>query len=1339
MSDKKTIRLLITVWLLIHGSGGYGEELRFRRIDTSMGLPHNTVFCMTQDSYDFMWFGTRFGLCRYDGNDFITYNNSNSALGNHTIRDIVQKNDSLLNIATESGVFQMNIHTSRITPLPVDDAGTSPRVVDLALSGSGALWVASEGNGIYRIAGDSVRHFPYPMTVTGVFCDSRGRIFACAPDAGLFRYDPQTENFEQTDRSGIKPMTMFEDREGDIWIGTQGQGLVRLHGGELSDRTSVHLGSAQNVNIVRSIIERGNTLFIATEGGLVILQKESGATEIHTHRPDSETAIADNALYSLCSDREGGIWIGSYFRGISYLPPIVNRFESFPRKGSVNPVCGYAISSFYEYTDGVIIVTSEDNGFCYFDPQKKTFTPFERRGELSYNNIHDICTDRNDRLWIGTYLHGIDIYDVKKRRFGHIGSSPDGEGIHSNSLLRIFRDKENNLHLGTTLGASVYDAATGKITRQEITRSSVIRDIFQDRNGNIWYASMNRGLFRYNPVNAHWREYSVRTHAIPTDKTVCVRSDNSGNIWIGTEGFGILKYRYETDSFEIFDTDKGLPNNFIFSIECSDDYLWIGTTNGLCRYRPERQEAKVYTKTDGLASPYFNYNASRKTSSGDLYFGTVNGFFRFNPAELKENMHIPRCYITRLTVRDRRREIQRELSNTAVLNGPSGKIVLPHNRNNLQFDFVSLSYAHPTENRYKFYLQGFEQRWNEPTTTHSVEYNNLAPGNYAFMLQASNNDGVWSEEPLVIRIEISKPVWASTGAQIVYGLLAIVFLSGIIFYIQRREKIKHQRDIDKKQKEINDSKINFFTNITHEIKTPLSLLKAPVEILKDSPTLPAGMRHYVDIMDRNLQWLDKLVGELLEFRQLEEKQYLLQVSRVEITALLERVIGYFVPYAQENGVELRFIHPAPSPLFIDADEDALVKAISNLLTNAFKFTRSRILVSLRYCASKNTLRIAVHDNGQGVAPKDLGKILEPFTQLDRSKKFKGVGVGLAFSRSLISLHGGELTVSSRPGSWFVATITLPKDNRPLVEEFSTYSPAHPKSDAEHPSCLPVLDKQTVPELHLQQFGADRQPNGHILVVEDTLDIAETIIDYFKNEYCIGYSNNATDALRYIELYQPDIVVSDIIMPGMNGIELCRRIKSDERTSHTGVILLTAKTSDADRIAGLEVGANAYLNKPFSLKELRLVIANLLHVRGKLMDWVLKGDQGKESLDFAHNDLSPNDRTFIMQVSKVINDNIDNADFTTDDLAAQLGMSKTLVYIKLKKLMNMSASEYLQAIRFKRAQEMIRKGDKTIAEIAYDLGFNDPNYFSRAFKKYFGQTPSQYKAELEKPDKQGKGE
>ena len=1314
MPVRKLLLFIISVLLFLES---YGRTPFFRRIDTSDGLPHNTVFCMAQDSSGFIWIGTRFGLCRYDGHGFITYNASNSPLHNHTVRDILPANDSVLYLATEYGAYALNIFSGNTSLLPVrTPMDEQPRSVSLCISPSGNLLVASEDMGLFSYDGSGLMHkgsIPSCTSVASLGQES----FVCSPDYGLFRYDETAGTLVRILDNNCSPVSLYSDSQGILWVGTLGQGLYRITKTDTGyEILQITTGKERNENIIKDIIRKDGLLYLATEGGLIIYDSDNAETKAVKYNPTVKNSLGDNALYSLLVDSEGGVWIGTYFRGISYIPPLPERFRSWTEKES-GGVSGQAISSFLECGNGEIIIASEDNGFCLFDPVRETFRPFEHSKKLSYNNIHDVCLDTENDLWIGTYLHGIDRYDTKSGKFENPVNIRSAD-LHSNSILRIFKDKENNVHVGTSLGSSVYDYGEKEFRRNEITRSAVIRDIFQDSRGNIWYASMNKGLFRYNPETGKWDVFTEKGGDIPTDKTVCVRDDKYDNIWIGTEGFGILKYDYGEDSFDIIDDKDGLPDNFIFSIETSDSLLWIGTTKGLCRYDPYSNKSHLFTEEDGLPSHYFNYNASRRMKDGTMYFGTVDGFFRFDPESMQHNDYIPESYITSMVVRDRNHKTVFESGDFRYLSDDTGIMILPYNHNNITVSFTGLSYSQPEKNRFRVWLQGYDKDYGDIISANSVQYNNLLPGTYKLHLRASNDDDVWGEEVSSLTVRINKPFWATICAKTFYILLFFAMLFAIVDSVRKKEKRKSIKQLEAKEKEDNASKIAFFTNITHEIKTPLALLHSPLDMLKKESGLTESMSRNIAIMDRNLEWLDKLVEELLTFRQLEAKEYLLKVRRVDINDFIKTLSSYFEHYASHNGIEMKFLSNISPGFLMETDPEVLSKIFSNLITNAFKFTKDRVIITLRKGPDSGHIRLDVMDNGKGVDKKDINLIMMPFSQLDTSKRFRGVGLGLPFAKSLAESLEGTLAIKSRKGSFFIARVILPVHNNDS------------NAGSQDDSYVSRNDKpeiSIVPGLHLKQYGVDFMSNGHILIVEDNIELVEVLVNWFKDAYCVGYSNNGRDALKYIGLYHPDIVISDVMMPEMDGIELCRRIKGDQRISHTSVVMLTAKTSDADRQTGLGVGADAYISKPFSLDEIRLIIKNLLKAKQRIMDWALKGDIDIKTLNIADKNLTPMDREFVVKVSEILTENISNAEFSAEDLARELGMSKTLVYIKLKKLMNMSSTECIQSVRFNRAKDFLLQTEKNISEIAYDLGFSDPNYFTRAFKRHFGMTPTQYRA------------
>lgn len=1296
------------------------HNLRFKRIDSTNGLPHNTVFCIRQDAYGFMWFGTRYGLARFDGYSFKTFNSTNTVLTNHTIRDLIPKNDSLYYLATEGGLYLLNVRTNVISKYQTQNGFLSARIVDLAKDKDNTLWVATEGEGVYRLTTKKVDHYRTWEYAVSVACTYDGRVYlnVGGDEPGLFIFDGLKNNFKRISPEGFRAMAVIEDNSGKVWVGTQGNGIYKLEpNGQL--RQQFKIGNSRNSNIIRALLDNGNQLIAATEGGLALINKDNGQQQLSIYSPNNVNGIADNALYSLCKDNEGGIWVGSYFRGISYLSSQKNAFESYPLREQYNFNRGAAISSFYELSENRILVTSEDRGISVFNQETQSFSdvPFNRL--LPYNNIHDVCQDREGNIWVGMYLHGIDIVSPNGKIKKNIRSNPEG-GIHSNSILRLLRDKHGNIHIGTVLGASVYSVNKQEVIRQEITHSAVIRDILEDSDGNIWYVSMNRGIFRYQPETERWTVFNQKTYRVPTDKFVCAREDNNGAIWFGTEGFGLLKFDSRKDHFDVFNTDKGLPSNYIFSVEFADGYLWIGTTNGLCRYKPETGNVKVYTEEDGLADRYFNYNASRKMSNGSLYFGTVNGFFKFDPSKIEKRKIIPPAYVTSLMVTNRNQGVVLDEEDFGMLSKGEAKIVLPYNHNNIRIGFTALSYSQAEKTVYKYILEGFESKWNLQRGQQYVTYGNLPPGKYVFKLLVSNGDEVWLEKPVQLHVIIKLPFWKSGWAWSVYILLLLLLFMLIIWYIRRKEKIRYQRMEEKRKQEATAAKVDFFTNLTHEIKTPLSLLKVPIEVFKDDDNFPNRHRNILSIMDKNASWLEHLVNELLEFQKVGEEQYDLNIVRTDLVLLLNNLIEHFDTYAQRYNIELRFLNNCSSPLMTDIDPQALLKAISNLLVNAFKHTRNRVVLSVRRDSVLGMLRIAIHDNGKGIARQYLDHIFEPFRQFGDAKQFKGVGIGLAYARSLVNLHNGTLNLNSEEGSWCVATIRIPqyvkkegislKQYEDVEIDFKDLIFSLP--DISDEKWLNDVDKET-----------EDRSQAHVLIVEDTVEIAYTMVNYLKNRYRIGYCKNGVSALSYIERFQPDIVVSDVIMPEMDGIALCRQLKENSQTSHIQVILLTAKTAIDDRIIGLEAGADAYIHKPFLLKEVALTIKNLLRSRAEFSALLRSGKIDDSEIE---SQLSIPDALFIKKVSEIVSENLDKVDFKIDDFSDKLGMSKTLVYIKLKKILNMSPNEYLLHIRFSRAKEFLLTGEYTIAEIAYKVGFSDPNYFSRAFKQYEGITPTVFK-------------
>ena len=650
---------------------------------------------------------------------------------------------------------------------------------------------------------------------------------------------------------------------------------------------------------------------------------------------------------------------------------------------------------------------------------------------------------------------------------------------------------------------------------------------------------------------------------------------------------------------------------------------------------------------------------------------------------------------------------------------------LKHSQNNIIFNISSLSYINPIKNSYRYILEGFDAIWQEDTNIHKVEYNNLPPGKYRFILYVSNNDGVWSSHPASLKFIILPPFWKNNLAKVFYFLFILTFIIILIKYIKYREEVKHKKKIDKYEKELNESKINFFTNLAHEIKTPLSLIKSPIEILEADYSFPKHLKQYLQTIDRNSKWLEDTVSELLEFRQLEEKKYAVHFVRVDLIELLQELHNRFLPYSKLHRIRFEFLCKEES-LFADVDPKAVIKIVSNLITNAFKYTTDRVILCLRYRPRTESVLITVHDNGMGIAQQDFQAVFEPFTQLNSEEgKFKGVGLGLALSRSLVKLHGGDIYISSYYGKWCNFHVCLPRFNIQVKKDSEIVS----SNDIDFNDITSLFETNSSKKIVVKKYDIKgKQDREHVLVVEDTTELAQMIVDYFSNNYIVGYAKNGVEALAYIYKQHPDVVISDIIMPEMDGIELVKTIRTDYNISHTGIILLTAKTTDEDKLTGLEVGANAYIKKPFSFKELELIVRNLLKIREQLKDMAISGN-----ITIDKNVLVSKDQQFLNELTDYIHKNIGNDQFKIDDIASQLNLSRSLLYLKLKKIINMSPNEYIQIVRFNYSKKLLvfdkgtsLKGDLNISEIAYKVGFTDPNYFSRSFKKFYDETPTQYR-------------
>ncbi|AKQ46169.1 hypothetical protein TH63_11865 [Rufibacter radiotolerans] len=1324
------------------------ERIRFRNYTVTDGLSSNTVWAIAQDEQGYMWFGTKDGLSRFDGYQFKSFKfnkNNPSSLGNNFIRKITRFDSKTYWIATEEGVYLLDLETESFKPFKPLGA---QMVFDLLKDKKGNFWIATGSKGLYQYnpTTKALKNYVHltnnPNSITMNLVrklaeDNDGNIWVGTVN-GLDVFNPAKNTFRHYYATG-KPgsisnsnvIELYKDLSGTIWAGTLTGGLCRYN--KATDTFTNYLksnGNSINDNIVRAIYQPSpNKLYIGTEKGLNILDIPTQTFKHFTNQNNDPLSISDNAVYSILEDKEGGIWLGTYFGGVNYFHSKDTNFDLFYPTGDKTALSGNAVSAFLEEAPGKIWVGTEDGGLNLFDTKTKTFQqyPFAPKQEhLSYHNIHALYKDKSGNLWIGTFSGGLNVYNPQTGKIKKYLSNPaDPTSLSNNTVYTINEDRKGRIWVGTVAGVNLYNPAQDNFTR--ITQKNLDRaclyDIYEDRQGLIWFATYNYGLIAHNQNTNEWKQYgkSARPKSISSNKVISMFSDKAENLWLGTEGGGLNYFDRKTQTFTVFDEQDGINSSVIYGIlQDKSGHLWLSTNNGIIEFDPKTRQSKRFGKFDNLQSRQFNYKAFLKASDGTFYFGGINGFNAFRPDSVKSISSRTSVAFTNLQLFNKDVSIAAEDSPLQRMVNYSRSLTLDHDQSVVSFEYAALSYVAPQKTSYAFKMEGFDKDWNYVDDQRKATYTNLPAGNYVFKVKATNNDGTWNTQPATMQIRIRPPFYKTNLAYALYLLLAAgafyAIRASIIKKARTRNKMKLERLKNKEEKEFYKQKMDFFTTMAHEVRTPLSLITAPLEKLILSGQGGPEVQQQLKIMDENSNRLLTLVNQLLDFRRIESKIYTINLEKMELVSMVHSLYSRFSPIAFQKDQQFS-MSTKLDRLEVEADPEALTKILSNLLINAFKFTRTSVQLSinepLKEESGRHFLSISIEDDGIGIPKEQLDSIFKKFFKITSGKhhysNLGGTGIGLALAKSLCVKHGGDLLVDSEEGVKTVFTVLIPFQKCERMAQ-ATAQPA-----AELPQEAPVTTPAPIE-------AEEEKQRSTILLVEDDASLLDFISKGLEAEdYRCITARNGLEALQLLETEDVDLVLSDVMMPEMNGISLCQHVKGNINFSHLPFILLTAQSNSDAEIEGIESGADFYITKPFKWRHITVVIKNQLESRSKLK---LKFSQQP----FADtNTLTTNtrDNQFLQKIVDIIEERITDPKLSVEELSREMGMSRSSLHKKLKSLAGQVPNEFIRLVRLKQAARLLLQNEYNISEIGYMVGFNSHSYFSKCFFQQFQLTPSEF--------------
>jgi signal transduction histidine kinase/ligand-binding sensor domain-containing protein/DNA-binding response OmpR family regulator len=1144
------------------------------------------------------------------------------------------------------------------------------------------------------------------------------------------RLDRRINKFHNFNRCWVNTFGLAED--GKIWISND-CGLARLdpNNEKLDLFQVVHAKDYNAANDFKSVLVDNTGLIW---GGLVngSLLKFNPQTENFQYyapiRNIPHSLSRNSTIFSLFEDRTGIIWIGTWGGGINKLDSKKWKFKNYSYYPHLenNPKLNRIICMAEDKENNIWMGTS--GGLLRFNRSQNTLDPKPlKKLNSSKYSIPSILLDESNNIWLGTYTSGLIKYNLQQSSFRFYAHNPDDpSSISGNYISEIYKDRFGIIWIGTHGGLNRFDSESEKFKRyqpnanEEGSISHIeIRSIFEDRYGILWVGTNGGGLNKFDRATDKFIKYDPFLGDMEEGSSVpAIYEDKSENFWVGTyhSGFHLFD-RDKGISIKKYSEKEGLANNSVRAIlEDDSGNLWISTRNGISKFNLISKSFRNFSESDGLQDNVFLRHSALKCQNGEILFGGENGFNIFHPDSIKDDPISPQVVITDINLINKPENTlhsETKHFNEKIIN-------LSYDQNDLHFKYVALHYGEPEKNSYKYILENYNENWIDAGNNREATYTNLDPGEYTFRVKAANRDGIWNEEGASLKIIILPPWWATTWAYIIYGLIILSIIYFTWKLQLKRIRMKHDYEMSKfeaeKMHEVDEMKSRFFTNISHEFRTPLTLIFGPAKDISEK-TKEQDTKKGIGIIKRNASRLYGLVNQLLDLSRLESGKMKFEANEQNIIPLLKGIFLSFTSFAERKKITLKF-NTIEEKLNAYIDIDKVEKVINNLLSNAFKFTPEGGRIDFTVEKLLNDVEIRITDNGIGIPKERIDKIFDRFYQGDSShtRQGEGTGIGLALTKELVELHKGKIKVESKEGEGTSVIVQIPlgKDHlkseeiveKEFKEEFETA----------------IKDTKLIPEMESTKEKTDidvllETERPLILIVEDNSDVRSYIISHLEKDYRIQEAVDGEDGINQAIKHIPNLIISDVMMPKMDGFELCDKLKTDERTSHIPIIMLTAKATSKDKIEGYETGADDYIMKPFDATELKARIKNLIEIRKKLQD------KFRSENYLIPREFNPADEQFIKKVLKVINSHISDEHFSIESLSKESAMSEEQIYKKLKALTGKSPSLFLRSIRLIKAKDVIKEQNKTISEISFQFGFTSPAYFTKCFKEEFGYPPS----------------
>lgn len=1353
-TDKILFAAILIFGLIINAFFVNGQNLSFNSWNTEAGLSRNSIYAIAQDKAGFIWIGAGNILNRFDGKEFRVFRppvKNSVATSENNINCLLADQSNCLWIGTTVDLLTYNIKDDQFKKARFEDEKKEQIVVRCLFEDAQLNIWAGTSTGIYRLKKGKNLLFEkigtydstgqgnsmHSQVIRSIFCDKDNILWA-GTNAGLVKinFTPSGIKYTHFKHDPANPASISSntvtsvtrDKYNNIWVGTQSQGINLLNEATGSF-TRINTSSAKLSllnNFVRVIKpDTAGNIWVGTQEGLTRINWQTQTTASYRNDPVNKHSLSQNSVHSIFIDKNNLVWVGTYFGGINLINPFPSDFQAWQNNGSPTGLSNNVVSSIASDLNGNLWIGTEGGGVNYYNKQTKNFTYYKQGPDgVGSNLIKTILRDRNGNIWVGTHAGGLNLYSSGS--FKKYFYNPESPWFLGSEISAIAEDSENNLWLGIQGGIqamNIYKRQGINLTdisnnyNRSLLKGKNIKKIFPDSRNNTWIATSS-GLFIIK--NGQKVVDSANLYInIPLQQNLyitCIQEDSKGNMWFGTEGGGLKKYNPATGKVYAYLFRQPKTENDVYGIlEDIKGLLWVSTKAGLIKLEPHTGKFQLYTKTDGLPSNTFNYNAYFKDDDGMFYFGGYNGLISFDPLSFFSNtLNVPIEFTGLKTLNQ---------PGIAEID-PSFPLRLKYNQNVFTIEFALLNYIKPEKNKYAYILKGFDKKWIE-TDKPAVTYMNLKPGKYTLAIKGANNDGKWSPAK-ELSIVVLPPIWRTWWAYLAYIILFAAILFFIIRYFYLQELIK-------KEEMLHQNKLDFFTNVTHEIRTHLTLIMSPVDKMIAERAKDNYLQQQFQNIKKNANNLLRLSEELMDFRKAETENMKLQIAPYDIVTFVKEIYEHFTEISLARDMQISFTHNMPKQILY-FDKEQLEKVFFNLISNAFKFTPDGGSIKVHITEEGPYIKVAVTDNGRGIAPEYKDKLFNNFFQVnDAGSQNKGYGIGLALSSKIAALHGARIEVDSglsEEGAQERKTtfaVFLQKGFDHFSQPVSTPGPQVSVEENEaHTAPSPKEQEEDLP--FSKSYISDKQLS--VLVVDDNPGIRNTIDEILTDKYNVVLKEDAAEGWLHASEQLPDIIISDVMMPHEDGLSFCNRLKSDMRTCHIPVILLTAKTTQQDHIEGLDKGADLYLTKPFNRRILELNVRNLLTTRERIREKVeqyvqeeLVSAPAKES--GRQKITNPLDDEFLKEVWHIIEKHLDEPEFNVALLAQKVAMSIPVLYKKMKAVTNLSVNDFIKSVKLQKAAEMLQQNTMAVYEVCYAVGFQDRKHFSLEFKKKYGLTPKQY--------------